>query len=821
MKVRKAIKRIAAIGAGATMLGATLMGAMAADLSDYPNMFIKDGHFNGLLVVGQNADTIDTIGMTNIALGLQKAAVTKTTVCGEGATSTTTVSDGVRIDKSGTHMNYGNSIYDVTSTLDDSDLPNILADGEYSESEGNTDNNEDYTQVLNFVDGTGTMSYVQDDDGAEDAGSYLKFVDTSGKYAYQYRLEFDSPVEYDTEDASDDLKSTSIDIQGQPYTITDAHFTSGHVLDKLTLMAGQSMMWIGQGETVTKTIDGVDHTIKMIDVNNEATACGFEVDGSTVWIDKDSTETVNDVTLGVTDALAVYTEHYDGDMCKIFIGAEELVLEDGQKVKKAGTDVDGSEVSLSAASASTAGYWTGLTITWTPDDDTYLAAGDELVDPVFGNFKFVYGGVSKTTEDIDFTASSSDAEFVFTNDDNKEVTIPITYNDSSTKSTQLLFGEDADRKQLYYYGNNVCQDDDDVRDCEGSLWLVMDGHTAHVLKIDDIDTTNDQINFEDVTYDTSDTDNDYTNGSYSDIYVSGVGTLSVNVDEANYRVTIKDDSLGDPTSGGTQIETKYGAMVTTFDATGGNVTIGLKENDDSAIPSASLVTANVTFAYDSGSDERVEIKTPSMTAGNFYGGTGGYDMSDTNNDDKRWATKYGSVIEYDSDNEDQLTIVHPDDWVEGDVFVAPTSASVSSTEQTPDGCSVSETPNPIPSTVNKFDSEVTDYKSNNVIAIGGPCANTVSAALLGNPEVCYEGFEEGKSLLQLFQFGDNVALLVAGGNGKDTRAASKILQDYENYDLSGTKMEATTVSMTVKPWTETVVTTPADDTEADDTGAAE
>ncbi len=811
MKVRKAIKRIAAIGAGVTMLGATLMGAMAVDLSDYPNMFIKDGHFNGLLVVGENADAIDTIGMTNIALGLQSAAVTKTTVCGGSTTSTTSVSDGVKIDKSSTHMNYGSSIYNVSSTLDDSDLPNILADGEYSDSEGNTNNNEDYTQVLNFVAGTDKLVYTQDDDGAEDAGSYLEFVDTSNKYAYQYVLEFDTPVEYDNTSSTteaDDLKSTSISIQGMPYTITDAHFSS-HVLDKLTLMAGQSVTWIGQGETVTKTIDGVDHTIKMIDVNNDADACGFEIDGSTVWIDKDSTETVNGVTLGVTDALAVYTEHYDGDMCKVFIGAEELVLEDGQKVEKAGTDVDGSDVSLSAESASTSGFWTGLTITWEPNDKTYLAAGDELVDPVFGNFKFVFGGIAKTTEDIDFTASSSDAEFKFLNTDGKEVTIPIAFNETST--AQLLFGEDEDNKQMYYgvAGHNVCTGETEVKDCEDSLWLVVENHEAHVLRLSDIDTNNNKIDFDDLTYDSSDTDNDYTNGSATDVYVSGVGTLSVNVDDSTNSVTISTGTLGAPTD----IETKYGASVTAFSAADGNITIGVKENDDSAIPSGHLTTFTVKYQYDSGTDETIEIKTPSMTAGNYYGGTGGFDLSDTDNDNKRWATKYGSVVEYDHENEDALTIVHPDDWVQGDVYVAPTGASLSSSEQTAEGCTVSETPNPIPSSVNKFDSEISDYKANNIIAIGGPCANTISAALLGNPEVCYEGFEEGKSLLQLFQFGDNVALLVAGGTGKDTRAASKILQDYENYDLSGTKMEATTVSMTVKPWTESdslVTTVPSD-----------
>ena len=51
MKVRKAIKKIAALGAGITMVGATILGAMAADLSAYPAPFVQNGQFNALIIV--------------------------------------------------------------------------------------------------------------------------------------------------------------------------------------------------------------------------------------------------------------------------------------------------------------------------------------------------------------------------------------------------------------------------------------------------------------------------------------------------------------------------------------------------------------------------------------------------------------------------------------------------------------------------------------------------------------------------------------------------------------------------------------------------
>ncbi|MCH8035405.1 MAG: hypothetical protein IH950_16825 [Bacteroidetes bacterium] len=50
MKVKRMVKRILALGTGATMLGATMMGALAADLSDYPDPWVTDGSFNGKII---------------------------------------------------------------------------------------------------------------------------------------------------------------------------------------------------------------------------------------------------------------------------------------------------------------------------------------------------------------------------------------------------------------------------------------------------------------------------------------------------------------------------------------------------------------------------------------------------------------------------------------------------------------------------------------------------------------------------------------------------------------------------------------------------
>ena len=50
MNLRKTVKKIAALGLGVSMVGATLLGAMAtADLANFPSMFINaDGKFDGI-----------------------------------------------------------------------------------------------------------------------------------------------------------------------------------------------------------------------------------------------------------------------------------------------------------------------------------------------------------------------------------------------------------------------------------------------------------------------------------------------------------------------------------------------------------------------------------------------------------------------------------------------------------------------------------------------------------------------------------------------------------------------------------------------------
>ena len=89
-----------------------------------------------------------------------------------------------------------------------------------------------------------------------------------------------------------------------------------------------------------------------------------------------------------------------------------------------------------------------------------------------------------------------------------------------------------------------------------------------------------------------------------------------------------------------------------------------------------------------------------------------------------------------------------------------------------------------------------DVTAVNAIVVGGPCANSAAATLMGNPENCVAGFEPGKAMVKLFENGNKVALLVAGYSSDDTRRAARVLANHADYDLSGDEVVISGTSMT-------------------------
>jgi hypothetical protein len=88
----------------------------------------------------------------------------------------------------------------------------------------------------------------------------------------------------------------------------------------------------------------------------------------------------------------------------------------------------------------------------------------------------------------------------------------------------------------------------------------------------------------------------------------------------------------------------------------------------------------------------------------------------------------------------------------------------------------------------KLASEIADFQAQNLIVVGGPCVNRVSAQLMGNPSDCTEGFTPGEARVKLWEHSNgNMAMLVAGYSGADTRLAGKVVANRPG-DLVGTEV---------------------------------
>lgn len=811
MKVRNTFKRVAAIGMGASMLGATIMGAVAEDLANYPSpLFIQDGMFNGVIVLGDTAISSDTLGAIDIATGLQYSATTGVGGSGTGFT----ISEGAKIQKSGNKLNINESINTVTTKLDETDLPELLKAGIYDDTRGNSRNRVDYRQELGFNAGAnkGQLLLHQHDKDAPSGGLYISFGDGNGEIMYNYSLEFDSVVDYDNTSlttARTDLEGTAISIQGNVYTVTDLKLHSNNTISELTLQAGETTLWLEEGQAITRVIEGNEHEITLVGVSTNADKCGVMVDGTLQWIDTSSSKKINGIEVGVIDAITVHTESRDTDVCEVNIGATEIILKHDSRVKINSADIDGSKVIFTET---TSGEFEKINIWFIPEDDIYLSAGQNVVDPVLGNFKFSFAGVTDTPNtEISLDVSGDDMELNFLNVDGDAMSLPFFCAGSCDATSEILyFGTSADIDERYFFRGGACIGTTSVTDCEGAKFLVTQGDALKVIEIDDIDSTNNETVLKDVNTGATRTSRNKLDGTSQSYDIPG-GTVLLNINPAPAaNSTTFVGTSGDAiVAVGGQWETQHegllsltgfnhnGTQVTT-NASGtamgnSNVSIIFNETNGNvdSTSEANHVLNQVEFYIDiDTTDEEFRVAAPNFTTANTQSAV---DVNEANSDDQIYYTNYGTKILFDNKEKREATLWFPEDELYANLFVAPVSATVRSTST---GGAVSL--QRIEVGTARLASEVGAFTQQNTIIVGGPCANAKAAEFLGVSQAeCMDAAPEvNTAVIALKEYGDRVALLVNGRDALDTRRAARVLANYQDYDLSGSEVVVTGTDFT-------------------------
>jgi hypothetical protein len=759
--MNKTIKKIVALGMGATMLAGTAAMALATDLSDYPSPFVKDSVFVGKIVIGEKAAAIDVLGATDIAASLQReAAVGVTGSAGSMATAT----DGYHFKESEVLI-YGETLPFVgIGTLTDDDLPKLLASGMIEADDGTE---YDYDVEISVANSLGVVSGDitgdLEDEGYTDPVIYFDL--TPGAF-YEIIVDFQ-----DTWDAEDFLYSETIELFDQQYTFGSKNDNDD---DVLTLYGSETTMLVSKGGTETVQYNGKSYTLEVLGGNSDSGGSAIvRINGDTRTVKEGDSRTIGGLPIYVKN---LFVSNIGGDDVSVqfFVGSDKLELDySDNTVTKNGVELEGVEFTLD----STLG-WTGVkswTFTVTPsdmdDEIDYILPGGEFVDPVFDAFKFAFVGATDLKagkEAIHFLKSGKKLNVEFTpRKASGPVSVNILDNDAVNEYlwADLTDMEDVPEKTIFFYNDNV----DPTKAVTHVLQVtsIKDGHNAS-----DPDF---QVVVKDLshgkTYTATRTDRPLSTDVAIYIAASSGDSKQINFV----------DSLGNPIQTELVLYTNAGASITLSELTvAANVAFVVEEDEDLDADTTALLTTSfvVTQTWDPSDYYEFSVIPGGMTA-----------LDDENDDVDFYISEFGTYVEQDVDKDAYVKVYVPHKEVSYDMFLMPLSGEVV-VSSTSTGGAVAL--NPISVGMAILDSEAS-LGTKPYIVVGGPCANTVAAALMGNTADCAAGFTEGKAMIKLYSARN--ALLVAGYSGKDTQGASRVLANYKDYGFAGNELEVTTANL--------------------------
>jgi len=852
MNVKKAIKKVVALGVGVSMLGATLLGATATpyDLSEYPAPFVQEGMFNGLMVVGDDAAPADIIGVTDIAMSLQYSSSVKETIDVAGDSGVMLGGDSVKIERSGDVLELNEYIGNVTETLDDSDAE-ALKSFTVSNDKGTTDVN----QYLRFNWGTAATTadmavakviYSKDDD--DNVGDFLWFKDS--EEAFKYELEFVEGFESDITDSSGDLAASgdlqdledeTLHILGEDFAVVSATYSSS---DKMTLklMGGAIHDTIEEGETKTYTLKGKEYEVTALIISDWAGASGnakvkMKVNGEvTKEMQEGSTEILNDgTTIGIREVLPNEAgETAGGDILEFYLGAFKIQFEDTSTgdgtVKVNEESIEDADLTIDFSNTSDQMRIDKITYVLNTDgvsgNEPYIAPGqglreklDEPEGMLADAWDIRYEGLSDPGVSEIRVKSSGDDEYrlSFVNTQGVEYSnVRFVY----ANATALYYGDDDDALIFSQGASGVGPANFTIH--KNDYFVVShngdkDTGVSRILRLDSIDESNSLIQMTDVGTGGS------VNGKYTGTLTtcaagsSGVaGTFNVggytfdfnacnSTASGKGQVQMIVDLDDDGTVGGEgRIVTDGGAMIDL-----GSETAATWRPSPGSWFYMTVATDNANFDEAPVADETFYVNitktsTDEVDLDTLNNATIGLNFKTHEDNDnlKTGMTNYGVLIKkVNEDNgPDTLTVEYPLAQLLPQAFVTFTKTV---TVEGGAGSITVERPQRIDIGSAVLASQVSDPTAVNVISVGGSCINSVTAEIMGKtyPSCGADsGLVEGEAIVKLYESGDQVAIVVAGWEAEDTTRATRVLADFKAYQdagqLVGTEVKVTGTSAT-------------------------
>ena len=465
MKVKRMVKRLFAVGTGVVMLGATAMGALgAADLKDYPAMFVKDGVFDGVMVIGKNSQPIDNIAMTDIVAGMKYNKPSSSAAATVSGDSWMIGTSSKKLEMSNSNASAGSiageQFYDIATFIGKEEL-GALAGGTYNTGEGQYNYNQYIYWDTSNVNTNEIVKFAEDDDDKVSDFLYFKSGNNIGKYVLEFTSQPQSDVTDSVGSASttgtylDDFENTKITMLGSEYTVVMARRPGSTAEDsiKLVLMSGAVKDSLLEGEEKTFTVDGKEYAVKLVYV--DATYAKFTVNGeSTDKLQVGDTKKLSDgKEIGVSEVLY---QGYAGGVhsSTFFLGAGKVELKDDlvndttysyTVIKSGSEDVDGTHVIIEGTDNNSTFKLSKISINMTAEDDFWVGPNQKLSDLIIAsvedkevlftnNWDIQYLGLTvETTHDMQLS-SNTDRKYklIWYDGDGNKVDMPLAYATSST-----------------------------------------------------------------------------------------------------------------------------------------------------------------------------------------------------------------------------------------------------------------------------------------------------------------------------------------------------------------------------------------------------
>jgi len=814
-------KRISAIASSILLTGMTL-GMAAA--SAYPAPFVSGSTADVGIVYGANAATSDIVQTANIQTDLQSQL-------GSGGTTVTTTCAGgdcFLVEQASSKLNIYDNVTDIKSgALDETELPNVLADGTYTSGDGN---DYGYVQEIQLYS-TQRFNSFADKDYNNEIPALGIHIDKND-YVMNYTLSWKKAPESDrsSSDRLEDLENSDIEILGKNYKILNAYVNnSGTTNPKLELMGGAIVSSVDRDTSVTHTLEGDTYTIRpsyisdtkcklCISINGGAEeACSIELEQG------ETTKLSNGVQLGVR-AINYAAKAGTTDSIDFSLGAEKITIQGGQTVEINDDDINGLKATMSVGYSGSKHTLSNIILTWQAKEEYFAADNNEIVLPGIGGIKFASGGYyTPAEEEIKVSPGSQRIELVIPIKDGT-ANIPLLYGN---ETTWTAVGSDDD-KWLHTTNNTVLT----WNETDGDYYFVATWNTStdyesYFLSVLDVyedsginyskiknEVTGEEVcnvkNGNDckvgsvvLTTANSDPDDDYvqltggTGVSFNKVYSTEgamfwlpvYGNTSSGADP--YRINMTRRYFANP-----ELVTDNGA-----DGNATDWVLQMQEEDKNGNLGEGE-NINFTLAW---SGDRTRVSQARAVWGSDAATANDPDLETEDGSDEYvdWVksdlgTKVLHKKPSGSDSQYSADITYFGDETYGLIYVAGEGADIGQVST-----STSSGTAQLGNVIVK-DNEVSSVASKNLIIVGGSCINTAAATALGvSSGTCGAAFTEattvgtGQFLIESvsgkFASG-KIALVVAGYDAADTQNAATYLTSKQVETAAGTKYVGTSAT---------------------------